>query len=344
MKALVYNGVDNVLIEEKPKPNIKTSTDAIIKMDYTTICGTDLHIVKGDVLDVRPGTVLGHEGVGRVVETGSGISMLNLDDRVLISCISACGICEYCRKGMYSHCVTGGWLLGHTIDGTQAEYVRIPHADTSLHKIPTGMNPKTATMLSDILPTGLECGVINGKVQPGNTIAIIGAGPVGLSALLMSQLYSPSWVLMIDSDQYRLRMATELGAQHTAEPAEASAVVEKLTTGVGCDTVIEAVGNSVAFEKCQRLVAPGGNIANVGVHGKEATLHLEDLWASNISITTGLVDTTTIPMLLKLCAAGRWPIEKLISHYFKFSGILQAYETFKEASSNEALKVLVEME
>jgi alcohol dehydrogenase len=283
MKALVYNGVGKLALEDKAKPTIQKPTDAIVKLDYTTICGTDLHILNGDAPEVKPGTIIGHEGVGTVHETGAGISTFKKGDQVLISCISSCGKCECCRKGMYSHCVTGGWVLGHTTDGTQAEFVRIPHADISLYKVAEGVDPKALVMLSDVFPTGFECGVLNGKVQPGGTVAIIGAGPIGLAALLTAQLYSPAWVLMVDPDRNRLEIARQFGAQHVTEPGPAVEIVGKLTGGKGCDTVIECVGLRTAFEQCQELVAPGGVIANVGVHGMSAPFHLEKLWAANIS-------------------------------------------------------------
>ena len=331
MKALVYNGPGKLAVEDKPKPQLQKPTDAIIKLDYITICGTDLHILKGDVPTVEPGRILGHEGVGTVAEAGSGLSNFAPGDQVLISCISSCGACEYCRRGMNSHCTSGGWILGNTIDGTQAEYVRIPLADGSLYKFPKEVDPKTLVMLSDIFPTGFECGVLNGKVQPGGTVAIVGAGPIGLAALLTAQFYSPAWVLMIDLDQNRLNVANQLGAAYGCNPNEAVDLVKKLTNGKGVDTVIEAVGVPESFEECQDLVAPGGVIANVGVHGVKADLHLEKLWAANIgdypirysneansnyftAITTRLVDATTTPMLLKLLAARKLPAEKMITH------------------------------
>jgi len=284
MKALVFNGIDKLALEDKPMPAIRKPTDAVVKLDYTTICGTDLHILKGDAPEVQEGTILGHEGVGTIAQAGAGLSNFKEGDQVLISCISSCGTCEHCRKGMNSHCTTGGWNLGHTIDGTQAEYVRIPHADNSLYKVPPEVDPKSLVMLSDIFPTGYECGVLNGKVAPGGTVAIIGAGPIGLATLLAAQLYSPSWVLMIDHDQNRLKVAHQFGAQHFCEPEQAENIVKKLTDGKGVDTVIEAVGIPATFEQCQNLVAPGGVIANIGVHGVKADLHLEKLWAANIGI------------------------------------------------------------
>jgi alcohol dehydrogenase len=282
MKALVFNGTGKITVESRPKPSLQKPTDAIVKVNYTTICGTDLHILKGDVPEVQLGTILGHEGVGTIEELGAGVTRFTPGDQVLLSCISACGTCEYCKRGMNSHCETGGWVLGHTIDGTQAEYVRIPHADSSLYKIPQGVSQRSAVLLSDILPTGYECGVLNSKIQPGSTVAIIGAGPVGLAALLTAKLYTPSWVLMIDTDKNRLDVAKELGAEHVAQPSNVSDVLERLTDGRGCDAVIEAVGIPATFEQCQELVAPGGVIANVGVHGASVQLRLEKLWSYNV--------------------------------------------------------------
>lgn len=343
MKGLVYNGPGNIAVEDVPRPKLVHQTDAIIRIDFTTICGSDLHIIKGDVPEVKPGTVLGHEGVGTILDVGTAVSNFQPGDQVLLSCISSCGTCEYCRRGMNSHCTTGGWLLGHTENGTQAECVRVPHADSSLFKIPEGVDPKTLVMLSDIFPTAYECGVLNGKVQPGSTVVIVGAGPVGLAALLTAQLYSPLWVLVIDPDPNRLKIARQLGAHHIAEPVVARKVVEELTHGKGCDTVIEAVGVPQSFEECQYLVAPGGVIANIGVHGTKVDLHLEKIWASNITITTGLVDTTTTSKLLQLVAAKKLPVERLMTHEFKSSEILKAYSTFQEAGSNKALKVLIKV-
>lgn len=278
----MFNGTGKITVESRPKPSLQKPTDAIVKVNYTTICGTDLHILKGDVPEVQLGTILGHEGVGTIEELGAGVTRFTPGDQVLLSCISACGTCEYCKRGMNSHCETGGWVLGHTIDGTQAEYVRIPHADSSLYKIPQGVSQRSAVLLSDILPTGYECGVLNSKIQPGSTVAIIGAGPVGLAALLTAKLYTPSWVLMIDTDKNRLDVAKELGAEHVAQPSDVSDVLERLTDGRGCDAVIEAVGIPATFEQCQELVAPGGVIANVGVHGASVQLRLEKLWSYNV--------------------------------------------------------------
>jgi len=332
MKALVYKSVGEVKLEVRPRPKISESTDAIIKLSKTTICGTDLHIRKGDVATCSPGTILGHEGVGIVEEAGSSVRGFKKGEHVLISCICSCASCEYCRKGMYSHCTTGGWILGNTIDGTQAEYVRIPHADSSLYPIPAGADENALVMLSDIFPTGLECGVLNGKVQPGNSVVIVGAGPIGLAAMITAQLYSPSIIIMVDSDQNRLMVAKGLGA-HTIDPSDGKTeeAVKALTDGKGCDTVIEAVGIPETFETCQKLVAPGGIIANVGVHGTKVDLHLENLWAQNIAITTRLVDTVTTPMLLKLALSGKLDPSKLITHKFAFKDMEEAYSTFGAA-------------
>lgn len=284
MKALVYKGIDSVELQERPRPKLQSPTDAIIKLSKTTICGTDLHIRSGDVATCTPGRILGHEGVGIVEELGTSVTAFQEGEKVLISCISSCASCEYCRRGMYSHCKTGGWILGNTIDGTQAEYVRVPHAASSLYPIPPAANEEALVMLSDIFPTGLECGVLNGKVEPGGTVAIIGAGPVGLAALITAQLYSPSLIIMIDRDMNRLESAKKLGAHYAIDPTNGEAVknVKSITDGKGCDTVIEAVGIPATFELCQELVAPGGTIANVGVHGAKVDLHLEKLWSQNI--------------------------------------------------------------
>lgn len=283
MKALVYNGpTDGVALEDRPVPTVQKPTDAIIKLKYTTICGTDLHIIKGDVPTCPPGRVLGHEGVGVVSSVGSSVTKFKEGDLVLIPAITACGSCHYCRKGMHSQCADGGWVLGNTLDGTQAEYVRIPSAETSLYKVPNGVDPKLAVMLSDILPTGFECGVLNAKVEPGCSMLIIGAGPVGLAALLTAQLYSPGLIIVVDFDENRLAIARELGAHATATPPEAEKVVLELTEGRGCDAVLEVVGIPQTFHQCQELVGAGGVIANVGVHGTKVDLHLEKLWSKNI--------------------------------------------------------------
>lgn len=284
MKALVYSAANSVSIQQKPDPEILSPSDAIVKLTKTTICGTDLHILKGDVATCQPGRILGHEGIGVVSSTGPSVSRFSPGDRVLISCISSCAACEYCRRGMYSHCTTGGWILGNSIDGTQAQYARIPHADSSLYKIPAGVDDAAMVMLSDIFPTGLECGVQNGRVQPGSTVAVVGAGPVGLAALMTAQMYSPSKIIVLDIDDKRLETARELGATATVnnKADDAVARVKQLTGGKGCDAVIEAVGVPATFALCQELLAPGGVLANVGVHGSKADLYLDRLWDKNI--------------------------------------------------------------
>ena len=344
MKALVYHGPGKRSLDERAMPAIINPTDAIVRVTRTTICGTDLHILKGDVPTCEPGRILGHEGVGIIHEAGSAVSSFKPGDHVLISCITSCGKCEYCRRGMYSHCKTGGWILGNKIDGTQAEYVRIPHAETSLYPIPADADEEALVMLSDILPTGFECGVLNGKVEPGCTVAIVGAGPIGLAALLTAQFYSPARIIMIDRDTNRLEIAHRFGATDcidigATEPVEA---VMKLTEGIGVDCVIEAVGVPATFELCEALVAPGGTIANVGVHGVKADLFLEKLWDRNIAITTRLVDTVSTPMLLKTVRSGKLDPKPLITHRFKLAEIGAAYDTFGRAADTHALKVLIE--
>ncbi len=345
MKALIYLAPGKKRLEERPIPAIKSATDAIVKMTKTTICGTDLHILKGDVPSCKPGRILGHEGIGVIDKIGSAVTEFQPGDHVLISCISADGKCEYCRRGMYSHCVNGGWVLGNTIDGTQAEYVRIPFADTSLYKVPKNVDEDALVMLSDILPTGFECGVLNGKIQPGNTVAIVGAGPIGLAVLLTAQFYSPAEIIMIDIDDHRLEMAKRLGATATInnQDGRGTEKLMELTNGRGVDTAIEAVGIPATFILCEDIVAPGGIIANIGVHGTKVDLHLEKLWSKNISITTRLVDTVTTPMLLKTVQANKINPKLLVSHHFKFANILEAYETFDHAAKTKALKVIIDM-
>jgi alcohol dehydrogenase len=344
MKALVYRGPGKCSLEDRPLPSIVNQTDVIVRVTRTTICGTDLHILKGDVPTCEPGRILGHEGVGIVHETGSAVSSFKPGDHVLISCISSCGKCQYCRRGMYSHCMTGGWILGNRIDGTQAEYVRIPHADTSLYPITPDADEDALVMLSDILPTGFECGVLNGKVEPGSTVAIVGAGPIGLAALLTAQFYSPARLIMIDRDTNRLGIARHFGATDCIDigTVDPEAAVMELTEGVGADCVIEAVGVPATFELCEALVAPGGTIANIGVHGVKADIHLEKLWDKNITITTRLVDTVSTPMLLKTVRSGKIDPKQLITHRFKLAEISAAYDTFGRAADTHALKVLIE--
>lgn len=343
MKALVYTEKGKMALQDRPKPEITAPTDAIVRVTKTTICGTDLHIIKGDVPTCAPGRILGHEGVGVIDQVGPAVTSFKKGDHVLISCVSACGKCDYCRRQMYSHCTTGGWILGNKIDGTQAEFVRTPHADLSLYHIPKGADEEALVMLSDILPTGFECGVLNGKVAPGSAVAIVGAGPIGLAALLTAQFYSPGQIIMIDLDDNRLEVAKKFGATATINSADGKAVaaVMALTEARGADTVIEAVGIPATFELCQDLVAPGGIVANIGVHGKKVDLHLETLWDRNIAITTRLVDTATIPMLFKTVAAKKIDPTLLITHHFKLADILDAYATFGNAAKTKALKVII---
>lgn len=345
MKALVYLGPGQKAIEDRPKPEIQATGDAIVKMVKTTICGTDLHILKGDVATCAPGRILGHEGVGIVDSVGAGVTAFRQGDRVLISCISSCGKCDYCRRGMYSHCTTGGWILGNEVDGAQAEYVRTPHADTSLYPAPAGADEEALVMLSDILPTGFECGVLNGKVAPGSTVAIVGAGPIGLATLLTAQFYSPAEIIMIDLDDARLGLARQFGATQTINSADGRAAerVKTLTGGRGVDTAIEAVGVPATFLLCQDLIGPGGVIANIGVHGRKVDLHLERLWSQNIAITTRLVDTVSTPMLLKTVQSGKIDPARLITHRFRLDKILDAYDTFARAAETGALKVIIDV-
>ncbi|MFF3464188.1 zinc-dependent alcohol dehydrogenase family protein [Streptomyces sp. NPDC001984] len=343
MKGLVFHGPGQSAWEDVPDPAVKEPTDAIVRVDTVTICGTDLHILKGDVPEVRPGTVLGHECVGEIVEVGSDVGTVRPGDRVLVSCITACGRCRYCREGMYGQCRGGGgWILGHLIDGTQAEYVRVPYADLSVYPLPGTVASKDAVLLADIFPTSYEVGVLNGKVRPGDTVAVVGAGPIGLAAIATARLFAPERIIAVDLAPARLEAARRFGADAVADVHEAPRqLVADLTDGLGADVVIEAVGVPDTFELCTRLVRPGGHVANVGVHGKPATLHLEDLWIKNVTITTGLVDTYSTPTLLRMAAAGRLPTEQMVTHTFPLERMEEAYDVFGRAAETSALKVVL---
>jgi alcohol dehydrogenase len=344
MKALVYHGPGNKSWDDVPDPELRDDTDAIVQVDAVTICGTDLHILKGDVPAVTDGRILGHEAVGTVVRVGSAVKTLQPGDRVLVSCISACGHCRYCREAMYGQCLGGGgWILGHRIDGTQAEYVRVPFADTSTYRVPDGVSDEDVLMLADILPTGYEVGVLNGRVRPGDTVVVVGSGPIGLAAILTARLFSPSLVIAIDPVISRLKAAEQFGADVVIHngPDNPLTRVKELTDGLGADVVIEAVGIPATFELCTQLVRAGGHVANVGVHGAPATLHLEDLWIKNVHITTGLVDTSSTPTLLRLITAGQIDAARFITHRFHLDEFIEAYSVFANAATTEALKVVL---
>jgi alcohol dehydrogenase len=344
MRAIVYHGPDQKAWEEVPDPEIIGDDDAIVRVDAVTICGTDLHILKGDVPAVRQGRILGHEAVGTIEEVGDGVHTLAPGDRVLVSCITACGTCRFCREGRYGQCLgTGGWILGHKIDGTQAEYVRVPFADTSTHRIPDGVSDEEILMLADILPTGYEVGVLNGNVRPGDVVAVIGAGPVGLAAITGAQLYSPSHIVAIDQSDARLEAAKHFGADVIVNNSRENPlrVINELTGRLGADVSIEAVGVPATFELAVKLVRPGGRIANVGVHGEPVMLDLEDQWIRDITITTGLVDTYSTPTLLRLVTNGQINAKKFITHHFGLEEFDEAYDVFARSADTGALKVVL---
>ena len=344
MKALVYHGPGLRAWEPAPDPVLISPTDAIVTIDAATICGTDLHILRGDVPETKPGTILGHEAVATVVEVGAAVTEFKPGDRVLVSCISACGRCRFCREGHYGLCTGGGgWILGHTIDGVQAEMARVPFADTSLYHLPPDMPAEAALMLADILPTSFEVGVKNGRLQPGETVAVVGAGPIGLAAILTAKLLSPGRVIAIDRVDSRLDMARKFGADITINNARDDAVeaVMSATGGLGADLAIEAVGIPATFELATELIRPGGRVANIGVHGEPATLHLEKLWIRDVTITTGLVDTNTTPTLLQLVASGRLNPTVFATHKFLLSDTEAAYDVFEKAGETGALKVVL---
>jgi alcohol dehydrogenase len=344
MKALVYHGPAARAWEDVPRPQIAADTDAIVRVDTTTICGTDLHILKGDVPAMVDGRIIGHEAVGTVDAIGGAVKNVKVGDRVLVSCVSTCGACRFCREGRYGQCLGGGgWILGNEIDGTQAEYVRIPFADNSTYPVPAGVSDEELLMLSDILPTAYEVGVLNGQVRPGDVVAVVGAGPIGLSAITGARLFSPSLVVAIDLAATRLDAAKHFGADVVVNNGEQDpiAAVRDLTGGLGADVVIEAVGVPATFELAVELVRPVGRVANIGVHGKPVTLHLERLWSRDVTITTGLVDTSSIPTLLKLVASHQIDAERFVTHRFGFGDFIEAYDVFARANETGALKVVL---
>jgi alcohol dehydrogenase len=344
MRALVFHGPGLRSWDTVPNPKIQSPTDAIVKIDTATICGSDLHILKGDVPAVKPGTILGHEAVGTVVETGSAVTNFQIGDHVLVSCITSCGSCRFCKEARYGQCTGGGgWIFGHLINGLQAEYARVPFADNSLYKVPSGLTDEQVLFLSDILPTSFEVGVLNGGVTPGDTVAIVGAGPIGLAAVMTAKLYTPGRIIVIDLDDGRLAKAKEFGADITINNGREDAVkrVYELTGGLGVDVAVEAVGVPATFELAADLIRAGGKLANVGVHGKPVTLHLEKLWIKDVTITTGLVDTRTIPQLLSLIQGGRLDPTVLATHHFSMDEAMAAYDVFADAANTHALKVVL---
>ncbi|GAA5112631.1 alcohol dehydrogenase catalytic domain-containing protein [Pseudonocardia adelaidensis] len=345
MKALVYHGPDDKSWEDVPDAAVQEPTDVVVRVDTTTICGTDLHILQGDVPAVTDGRILGHEAVGTVTEVGAAVRGFSAGDRVLVPAITKCGRCEYCQRGMPSHCRTVGgigWIFGHLIDGTQAEYVRVPYADTSLYAVPDGVSDEQAIFLADSLPTGYEVGVLAGNVRPGHTVAVVGAGAVGLAAVLTTGLWGASKVIAVDSNKFRLEKAIEFGATDTVEAGPGTVKeVTALTDGLGVDVAIEAVGYPETLLTAAALVRPGGTIANIGVHGVPVELPMQEMWIRNITLTMGLVDTVSIPTLLTMVANGRIPAEKMGTHSFTFDRIDQAYDVFKNAAAHQALKVVI---
>jgi alcohol dehydrogenase len=350
MKALIYRGPGQKAWEDVPPPRIQHPTDVIVRIDTTTICGTDLHILKGDVPAVTPGRVLGHEGVGVITEVGTSVTGLAVGDRVIISCIKSCGHCKFCKQGIFAHCLGDegavgiGWVFGHLIDGTQAEYVRVPYAETSVYKVPDRVTNQQGVLLSDILPTGFEIGVQYGQTKPGDVIAVIGAGPIGLAVIMTASLYGAAKIISIDLDANRIEQAKRFGASDGVNSSDADwrKKVMALTDGWGVDVAVEAVGIPATFEMATQIVRPGGHVANVGVHGKPVQLRLQDLWIHNITISMGLVNTNTTPMLLGLVAEGRLDVDKFVSHHFALNDMMSAYDTFGRAAETKALKVIIE--
>ena len=285
MKALVYHGPGQRAWDTVDDPTILEPTDAIVRIDSSTICGTDLHILKGDVPETTPGTILGHEAVGTVSRSARPSRTVAPGDRVLVSCVTSCGRCRFCKEGRYGLCLGGGgWIFGHLINGLQAEYARVPFADNSVYKVPEELSDEQVLFLADILPTAYEVGVLNGQVAPGDTVAIVGAGPIGLAAIMTAKLYTPGRIVAIDLADAGSRARASSAPTSTINNGHEDAVakVMELTDGLGADVAIEAVGVPATFELGTELIRPGGRVANIGVHGHSATLHLEKLWIRDV--------------------------------------------------------------
>ena len=350
MKALVYHGPGEKSWSDVPERQIEKPTDVIVRIDTTTICGTDLHILKGDVPAVTPGRILGHEGVGVITEVGDSVTQLAVGDNVIISCIKSCGQCSFCQQGIFAHCLGDegasgiGWVFGHLIDGTQAEYVRVPYAENSVHKLPEGVTNQQGVLLSDILPTGFEIGVQYGGVKPGDVVAVVGAGPVGLAVMATAGLYGAARIIAVDLDANRVKQAKKFGATdgvNSGDPDWKDQIMA-LTDGWGVDVAVAAVGGPKTFQMCTEIVRPGGRVANIGVHGESVDLPIQNLWIQNIAITMGLVNSNTTPMLLKLVTSGRLKVDEFATHHFKLDDIMDAYDTFSRASETKALKVIID--
>ncbi len=343
MKALVYHGPGKIAWEERPMPAIQEPGDVIVRVSRTTICGTDLAILRGGVPTVEPGRILGHEATGEIVAVGPAVTDLRVGDRVIIPCTTSCGRCPACRKGLFSSCVRGGWRLGNTIDGVQAEFARVPLADSSLHRIPPGVDEEAALMLADIIPTGLEVGVLKGEVGLGDTVAVIGVGPVGLAAVMAAQFFAPARVLAVDLDAHRLELARALGATHAIDNRAGDAYdqIMAITGGAGVDVAIEAIGSPATCELAQAIIGPGGRIANIGIYSKSVEQHNDLLWTRNITIRMGVVNTSSIPALLRMIEAGKLDPHRLISHRFSLDAIVQAYDIFRRAADERAIKIVL---
>ena len=333
MKAVVYKGNGEIALEDRPIPKILDDRDAIIKVTLTTICSSDIHIKHGAVPRAVPGTILGHEFVGRVVETGSAVKKIKPGDRVSVNVETFCGECFFCKRGFVNNCTDpdGGWALGCRIDGGQAEYVRIPFADNGLTVIPDHVSDEQALFNGDILSTGYWAAKI-GELNPADTVAVIGAGPTGLCTMMCARLYTPARIIAIDTDEYRLNLAKEKGlADITLIPGrdDPEKVIKELTDGRGADTVFEVAGGADTFQTAWKIARPNAVVVVVAMYEEAQELPLPDMYGKNLVFKTGGVDGSYCREIMDLTACGKLDAGFLITHRCSLNDIMNAYDIFE---------------
>ncbi len=341
MKALVWDGND-IILTERPRPKIENSRDAIVKVCLSSICTSDLHIINGYVPKARKNIILGHEFVGEVIELGDSVGDLKIGDRVSANCETFCGECYFCKQGYINNCENGGWKLGCTIDGCQAEYVRVPFADKGLTKIPDNVSFRNALFVGDILSSGYF-GAELCEIKSGDTIAVIGAGPVGLCVMASAKIFNAGGIIAIDIDEARLNIAKIQGlADYVFNPnkCDIENEIKKLTFSRGADAVIEAAGGDNTFETAWKIARANSIIALVAMYEKAQILPLPVMYGKNLIFKTGGVDAIHSKELLEMISAGKLNTDFLISSEYPFSKILNAYKDF-DTKANGCLKFAI---
>lgn len=342
MKAFVYHGPEKMSLDQVPKPTIIKPTDAIVKVTTSTICGTDKHIRHGGMPEVEPGRIIGHEFCGIVEEVGSSVNKFKKGDKVAVSCVTQCMDCYYCRRGMYSQCTTGSWIYGYMIDGCQADYVRVPYADSGMYIIPDSLTDEDVLFVGDILSTGYF-GAENGNIQPGDTVAVFGSGPVGMCAMATARLWGPARIVAVDIDDSRLEFAKKNGwADYGLNPQKVDVVqaLKDMTGGRGADVTIEANGFEPTFKGAIDGVRAGGTVSLIGVFEKPQVVEMNKLWIKNIAIKMGLVNANRISELIDLIKEGKLNMKPLITHTLPLSQVAEGYDIFEERRDN-AIKVVL---